>query len=170
MSCFGSRKQSNASTLDRRQMKIYSNVTNQTTFILFVFLSSSFWNCITKGSHSYYCNAVSDQMPTSVSCFASSKPDPPPSSISTEKNPRKYGSSLEHICVVLSSLTLATQFVFCDNTWYLMTVSLSNLLFLPLSITCSTSVRPNCSVTYSERTGESDCSPTQTSLQGNPIN
>ena len=68
MSCFGSKKQSNASTLDRRQMKIYLNFTNQTTFILFVFLSSSFWNCITQGSHSYCYNAVSDQIYTNASC------------------------------------------------------------------------------------------------------
>ena len=87
MSCFGSRKQSNASTLDRRQMKIYSNVTNQTTFILFVFLSSSSCNCIIQGSHSYCCNAVPDQISTSASLIASSKLDPPPSSISMEKKP-----------------------------------------------------------------------------------
>ena len=115
MSCFGSRKQSNASTSDRRQMKIYLSLTNQTTFILFVFLSSSSCNCIIQGSHSYCCNAVSDQISTSVSRIASSKLDPPPSSISTGKNPRKYRRSKEHICVVLSSLTLATQFVFCDK-------------------------------------------------------
>ena len=36
-------QKANASTLDRRQMKIYLNFTNQTTFILFVFLSSSLW-------------------------------------------------------------------------------------------------------------------------------
>ena len=91
MSCFGSKKQSNASTLDRRQMKIYLNFTNQTTFILFVFLSSSFWNCITQGSHSYCYNAVSDQIYTSASFLASSKLDPPPSSISMEKNLENMG-------------------------------------------------------------------------------
>ena len=61
-------QKANASTLDRRQMKIYLNFTNQTTFILFVFLSSSFWNCITQGSHSYCHNAVSDQISTYASC------------------------------------------------------------------------------------------------------
>ena len=91
MSCFGSKKQSNASTLDCRQMKIYFNVTNQTTFILFVFLSSLFWNCIIQGSHSYCCNAVSDQISTFESFLASSKLDPPPSSISMEKNLENMG-------------------------------------------------------------------------------
>ena len=108
-------QKANASTLDRRQMKTYLNFTNQTTFILFVFLSSSFWNCITQGSHSYCYNAVFDQIYTSASFLASSKLDPPPSSISMEKKPWKYGSSKEHICIVLFSLTLATQFVFCDK-------------------------------------------------------
>ena len=84
-------QKANASTLDRRQMKIYLNFTNQTTFILFVFLSSSFWNCITQGSHSYCYNAVSDQIYTSASFLASSKLDPPPSSISMEKNLENMG-------------------------------------------------------------------------------
>ena len=66
-------------------------------------------------SHSNWCSAVSDQISTSASLIASSKLDPPPSSISMEKKPWEYGWSKEHICVVLSSLTLATQFVFCDK-------------------------------------------------------